>query len=60
MATHTDTNGLLKYNPKNPPNIPGGDVNYLNRELQTLSNTISKMVDVLKLIEARLNNNGLT
>lgn len=60
MAVHTDTKGLLTYQPKSYPNIPGGEANYLSGELGKLSNAINKLVDVMRIIETRLNTNGLT
>jgi hypothetical protein len=60
MATHTDTAKLLPYNPRTYPNIPGGETQYLNAELSKLSDAINKLVAVTKLLEARMNTNGLT
>lgn len=60
MATHTDTKPLLTYKPNTFPNIPGGESNYITSELTRISNAINKIVDVMKLLEARMNTNGLT
>lgn len=60
MATHTDTAKLLPYNPKGYPNIAGGESTYLVNELAKVSNAVNKLVAVVKLLEARMNTNGLT
>lgn len=60
MADHTDTAKLLKYQPNRYPNLPGGEALYLTTELTRISNTLNKAVDVIKMLEARLNANGLT
>ena len=60
MATHTDTKGLLTYTPNRYPTIPGGEADNLSKELRSLSNAINKLVEVARLLEARMNANGLT
>lgn len=60
MAVHTDTKGLLTYNPNRYPSIPGGDAIFISGELTRLSNVINKLVEVTKLLEKRMNDNGLT
>lgn len=60
MATHTDTNALITYKANAYPNIPGGEAQYFTKELARISNAINKLVDVAKLLEARMNTNGLT
>lgn len=60
MAIHTDTNGLLTYNPNGSPSLPGGDANYLSKELGKAANAINKLVAIVKTLEARMNTNGLT
>lgn len=60
MATHTDTAKLLPYNPQGYPNIAGGESTYLVNELAKVSNAVNKLVAVVKLLEARMNTNGLT
>jgi hypothetical protein len=60
MAVHTDTKALLKYNPNRYPTIPGGEALYISGELASIKNAIAKLVDVVKMLEARMNTNGLT
>jgi hypothetical protein len=60
MTTHTDTAKLNKYQPGRYPAIPGNDQNFIAAELVNISGALNKMVDVLKLMEARMNTNGLT
>lgn len=60
MAVHTDTKALLTYRQNRYPTIPGYDSNYIIAELTSISNTLNKLVDVVKLLEARMNTNGLT
>jgi hypothetical protein len=60
MAIHTDTKNLINYTPRTNPTIPGGDVKYLDGELTRVSNALNKAVEVIKLLEARMNTNGLT
>jgi hypothetical protein len=58
MATETDE--LVTYVPRQYPNIPGGEADYLTSELRRISNAVKKMVEVTKLLEQRMNDNGLT
>jgi hypothetical protein len=60
MATHTDTKGLQKYQANSYPNIPGGEARYFTNELRNIANALNQIVDVMKLLEARMNTNGLT
>lgn len=60
MTVRTDTNALLTYNPNGYPALPGGEALYLTNELRKASNTINKLVAVVKQIEKRLNDNALT
>jgi hypothetical protein len=60
MAVHTDTKDLMTYKSNQYPNIPGGEANYITKELQRISNTLNKLVAVVKLLEDRMNTNGLT
>lgn len=60
MATHTDTKGLLKYAPNRYPQIPGTEAAFINSELRRIADALSKAVDVMQLLEARMNTNGLT
>lgn len=59
MATHTDTNKLVGYQPGNVPAL-GDDKRYLANELAKIQNAIASLVAVAKLFEARMNANGLT
>lgn len=60
MAIHDDTKKLVTYVPKTYPNIPGGESDYLTSELQRISNSLKKAVEVMRLLEKRMNDNGLT
>jgi hypothetical protein len=60
MAVHTDTKALQAYNPGPYPTIPGGDAKYLNDQLSSISKSLTTLVAVVKLLEARMNTNGLT
>jgi hypothetical protein len=56
----TETTKLVTYVPKQYPNIPGGEADFLVSELQRISNSLKKAVEVMKLMEQRMNDNGLT
>jgi hypothetical protein len=60
MAVHTDTSKLLPYNSSGYPTIPGGEALYLTNELRKISSSLNKAVEIIKLLEARMNTNGLT
>jgi hypothetical protein len=60
MAIHEDTKKLVTYVPRSYPIIEGGERDYLVAELQRVSNSLKKMVEVVKLLEDRMNTNGLT
>lgn len=60
MATHTDTAGLKPYQANSYPNIEGGEARFITKELQRISAAINQLVAVAKLLEARMNTNGLT
>lgn len=60
MAIHDETKKLVTYVPRQYPNIPGGEAIFLVSELQRISNSLKKMVEVVKLLEERMNDNGLT
>lgn len=59
MATHTDTNKLTSYQPGNAPAL-GDDKRYLANELKNIGQVVSNIIVVMKLLEARMNANGLT
>jgi hypothetical protein len=60
MATHTDTQKLMGYNAQSYPSIEGGVQKFITNELQKIQNSINQIVAVMKLLEARMNTNGLT
>jgi hypothetical protein len=60
MAVHDDTNALLMYTPNRYPSIPGSEAAYFTGELKKVSNALAAAVAVIKLLEKRMNDNGLT
>jgi hypothetical protein len=60
MTTHTDTASLRGYTSGSYPNLPGGDQRFIQDELRKLQNAIGQIVTAMKLLEARMNTNGLT
>jgi hypothetical protein len=60
MTVHTDTKKLVTYNPNQYPILEGGEANYITKELQRIANTLTKLVEVVRLLEDRMNTNGLT
>jgi len=60
MTVKTDTQKLLTYSPKSFPKLDGGLERFITIELSTISNSIGKIVQVMKLLEDRMNTNGLT
>lgn len=60
MATHTDTTNLRPYSASSYPNIEGGEQRFFTQELQRISAATAQIVAVMKLLEARMNTNGLT
>lgn len=49
-----DVDQLLPYVPYAYPSLPGGEALYLVDELQKLQDSISKIIEVLALLEARI------
>jgi hypothetical protein len=60
MTVHTDTAKLLTYTPKSYPTIEGSEERYITTELANIQNAIGKLVQVVKLLEDRMNSNGLS
>jgi len=60
MATHTDTNNLVQYTPASYPSIEGGEQRFITNELNKIAAAVANIVAVCKLMEARMNTNGLT
>lgn len=60
MATHTDTSALKPYNAANFPSIEGGESKFITNELKKIENAIVAIIAACKLMEARMNTNGLT
>ncbi|MFI4971098.1 MAG: hypothetical protein ACHP7H_00345 [Hyphomicrobiales bacterium] len=60
MATHTDTTKLVQYSANSYPNIPGGEQRFITKELLSIQKSISQIIEVMKMLEARMNSNGLT
>lgn len=59
MASHNDTQRLTTYTPSNLPSI--GTLNlYVANELSNVSKSLTKIIEVMKLLEARMNTNGLS
>lgn len=59
MATHNDTQKLTDYTPNNLPSL-GNPERYLAAELANVSRSLRKIIEVMKLLEARMNANGLS
>lgn len=59
MTVHKDTDGLLTYQQNRYPTLPGGEAKYLTDELAKVAKAINKAVEVMKLIEKRLNDAGV-
>ncbi|MGY3589373.1 hypothetical protein [Bradyrhizobium sp. USDA 4350] len=59
MATHTDTNGLISYTPNTFPTLGNPD-RFITSEFEKIRKSISSIISVMKLLEARMNTNGLT
>lgn len=60
MTVRTDTVKLLTYTPKGYPTLDGSEARYITNELASIQNAIGKLVQVVKLLEDRMNTNGLT
>jgi hypothetical protein len=58
MATHNDTAKLLTYTDGNFPNL-GNSERFISNELREISKSIQSIINVMKLLEARMNNDGL-
>lgn len=59
MATHNDTSKLSRYQPNSYPQL-GDEQRYIAAELGKISISIANIIAVMKLMEVRMNNNGLT
>jgi hypothetical protein len=60
MTVRTDTAKLLTYTPKSYPTLDGAEERFITDELSKVQNAIGKLVQVVKLLEDRMNTNGLT
>lgn len=60
MSTHTDTSKLVTYTPKSYPNIDDDPSRFITKELTKIQNSIATIIAVMKLMETRMNTNGLT
>ncbi|MBW7970945.1 hypothetical protein [Bradyrhizobium sp. BR 10289] len=60
MATHTDIAKFVGYSAGSYPSIDGGAQRFITLELQKIQTSIASIAVVLKLLEARMNTNGLT
>jgi hypothetical protein len=58
MAIHNDTSKLVAYNAGNYPNM-GNDERFISNELRIIQNSIQSIINVMKLLEARMNSAGL-
>lgn len=59
MAIHNDTSKLTSYQPGTYPQL-GNEQRFIANELAKISLSISNIIAVMKLMETRMNNNGLT
>lgn len=59
MATHTDTSKLATYQAGTFPSL-GDEKRFIVAELSKISICISNIISVMKLMEDRMNTNGLT
>ena len=59
MATHTDTNKLKGYQSGNFPSLGNPDL-FISNELGKIQLAIDNIISVMKLLEQRMNTNGLT
>lgn len=48
------TDVLQPYTPRQYPSIPGGEVRFLTEELRRLSTSVARLIEVLKLLEPRI------
>jgi hypothetical protein len=60
MTVRTDTKNLLTYTPKSFPQLDAGIDRFITNELSNIQNSIGKIVQVMKMMEDRMNTNGLT
>lgn len=60
MTTHTDTKNLRIYTSGSYPNIEGGAQKFVATELSKIQASINAIITVMRLLEARMNTNGLT
>lgn len=60
MAIHSDTKKLTPYTPKTSPSISGGEKAFITDELAKIAKTLTSMIEAMKLLEDRMNNNGLS
>jgi hypothetical protein len=58
MATHTDTSRLVSYNAGDFPNL-GNSERFISNELRSIQKSIQSIINVMKLLEARMNSAGL-
>ncbi|WP_316235070.1 MULTISPECIES: hypothetical protein [unclassified Bradyrhizobium] len=58
MATHDDTSKLQPYNAQNFPNL-GNAERFISNELRNIANSIQSIINVMKLLEKRMNDDGL-
>jgi hypothetical protein len=58
MATHNDTSKLAPYDAGNFPNM-GNAERFISNELRKIQNSIQSIINVMKVMEARMNSDGL-
>jgi hypothetical protein len=49
-----DVDALIPYGPEPFPTLPGGEPLYIVEELGRIQTTITKLIEVLALLEARI------
>jgi hypothetical protein len=59
VANHNDVNKATPYNAQNFPNL-GNNERFIAKELASIDASIRSLIAVMKLLEARMNTNGLS
>lgn len=59
MTTHTDTKNLVEYRASNYPTL-GNPERFIANELDKIAKSINSITTMLRLMETRMNTNGLS
>lgn len=59
MATHTDTKKLVEYLAGNYPTL-GNPERFISNELGKIAKSLNSITTMLRLMETRMNDNGLS